>query len=75
MESTAAQDSNRQPYNDNQFVMSAPPFPEDENGDVLRRMYDGGDDLSQARIIDVCFIFPERNRTAAGPHSPLQPAA
>ncbi len=45
--------------------MSAPPFPDDENGDVLRRMYDGGDDLSRPRIIDFCFIFPERHRALA----------
>jgi len=35
-------------------------FPRDLNGDVLRRMYEGGDDLSQPRVIDFCFIFPDR---------------
>jgi hypothetical protein len=28
-------------------------------------MYDGGDDLSQPRIIDFCFIFPERHGALA----------
>jgi len=35
-------------------------FPDDENGDVLRRMQDAGDDLSKPRIIDFCFVFPDR---------------
>jgi hypothetical protein len=34
-------------------------FPKDENGDVLRRMYEGGDNLTQARVIDFCYIFHE----------------
>ena len=42
--------------------MSAPHFPDDENGDVLRRMFDGGDDLSRPRIVDFCFAFPERQQ-------------
>ena len=45
--------------------MSAPHFPDDENGDVLRRMFDGGDDMSQPRIIDFCFAFPERKQALA----------
>jgi hypothetical protein len=45
--------------------MSAPEFPDDENGDVLRRMYDDGDDLTQPRIIDFCFAFPERRQALA----------
>jgi len=40
-------------------------FPHDDNGDVLRRMSAGGDDLTQARMIDFCFIFPERRQALA----------
>jgi hypothetical protein len=32
-------------------------FPEDENGDVLRRMQANGDDLSKARDIDFSVVF------------------
>src|SRR6266516_4985330 len=42
-----------------------PQFPNDNNGDVLRRMYAAGDDLTQARMIDFCFIFPERQQALA----------
>jgi len=35
-------------------------FPADENGDVLRQMHDGGADLTQPRVVDFCFVFPER---------------
>lgn len=42
-----------------------PKFPDDENGEVLKRMYDDGDDLSQPRIIDFCFAFPERQQALA----------
>ncbi|SRR6266446_5283217 len=46
--------------------MNNPPqFPDDDNGDVLRRMYSAGDDLTQPRMIDFCFIFPERGRALA----------
>jgi hypothetical protein len=37
-------------------------FPNDDNGDVLRRLYAGGDELTHPRIIDFCFIFPDRKR-------------
>ena len=37
--------------------MSAPHFPDDENGDVLRRMHEHGDDLSQPRMMDFCFTL------------------
>jgi hypothetical protein len=46
--------------------MSAPlSFPNDENGDVLRRMQKSGDDLGQPRMIDFCFAFPERRQALA----------
>lgn len=45
--------------------MSASHFPDDENGGVLRRMFDGGDDLSHPRIVDFCFAFPERQQAVA----------
>ena len=46
--------------------MNTPPqFPNDDNGDVLRRMYAAGDDLTQARMIDFCFVFPERRQALA----------
>ena len=34
-------------------------FPDDENGDVLRRMQSSGDDLSRAREIDFTVVFPD----------------
>jgi len=37
-------------------------FPGDENGGVLRRMFDDGDDLSEPRMMDFCFAFPERKQ-------------
>ncbi len=36
-------------------------FPDDENGDVLRQMYERGDNLDQPRIVDFCFAFNERS--------------
>jgi hypothetical protein len=45
--------------------MGTPSFPNDENGDVLRRMFEGGDDMSQPRIIDFCFAFPKRKQALA----------
>ena len=33
-------------------------FPDDENGDVLRRMQENGDDLSKARDLDFTVVFP-----------------
>jgi hypothetical protein len=38
-------------------------FPDDENGDVLRRMQESGDDLSQARRIDFTIVFPSESAT------------
>jgi hypothetical protein len=40
-------------------------FPNDENGRVLRRMYDGGDDLTQSRMVEFCFVFPDRELALA----------
>ncbi len=37
-------------------------IPNDENGTVLRRMYESGDTLQRPRIIDYCFAFPERSQ-------------
>jgi hypothetical protein len=43
----------------------SPQFPNDENGTVLRRMLDAGDDLSEARRIDFSFVFLERRQALA----------
>ena len=34
-------------------------FPNDENGDVLRRMHQDGDDLTKARDIEFTVVFPD----------------
>lgn len=34
-------------------------FPDDENGDVLRRMMQGGDDFTKPRDIDFSVVFPD----------------
>jgi Regulator of ribonuclease activity B len=36
-------------------------FPDDENGDVLRRMAAGGDDLTQPRAVDFTVVFPSED--------------
>jgi len=36
-------------------------FPDDENGDVLRRMAANGDDLSLPRNIDFTVVFPNES--------------
>ena len=41
-------------------MIATPHFPNDANGQVLKRMYDGGDDLTEARVVDFCFVFPDR---------------
>jgi hypothetical protein len=46
-------------------MRTSPQFPDDENGDVLRRMYANGDDLLQPRVVDFCFAFPERRQAVA----------
>jgi hypothetical protein len=43
-------------------MRSPPDFPDDASGDALRRLCDSGDDLSQSRPIDFCFIFPHRRQ-------------
>jgi hypothetical protein len=45
--------------------MSAPHFPADDNGDILRHMYEDGDDLSQPRMMDFHLAFPERRQALA----------
>ncbi len=47
------------------LMNAIPQFPNDENGRVLRRMYDDGDDLSRSRIVDFCFVFPNREQALA----------
>jgi len=42
-----------------------PNFPNDENGAILRKMYERGDDLTRARTVDFCFAFPERKQALA----------
>jgi hypothetical protein len=37
-------------------------FPDDANGDVLRQMYEEGDDLLKPRRMDFCFVFPQRTQ-------------
>lgn len=37
-------------------------LPNDGNGEVLRRMRDGGDRLDRPRIIDFCFAFAQRDQ-------------
>jgi hypothetical protein len=39
--------------------------PDDDNGDVLRRMEADGDDLSRARNIDFTVVFPDENSAQA----------
>jgi hypothetical protein len=43
----------------------SPEIPNDENGDVLRRMLRDGDDLSQPPMMDFSYIFPERRQALA----------
>ena len=46
-------------------MSASPHFPDDENGDILRRMVNDGDDLSKPRMMDFCFIFKERQQALA----------
>ena len=36
------------------------PFPDDENGQVLRQMEESGDDLSKPRDIDFTVVLPDK---------------
>ena len=45
--------------------MSACEFPADENGAVLKRLQNAGDDLREPRMIDFYFAFPERRQALA----------
>lgn len=45
--------------------MDASQIPDDENGHVLRRMLNRGDTLSEPRMMDFCFAFPERRQALA----------
>lgn len=36
-----------------------PVFPNDKNGNVLRKMYEDGDDFSQSRDIDFTVVLPD----------------
>ena len=40
-------------------------IPDDENGDVLRRMIARGDDLSRPRIVDFTQVFPDEASASA----------
>jgi hypothetical protein len=40
-------------------------FRNDLNGEVLRKMYVGGDDLTQPRMVDFNFVFQERVQALA----------
>jgi hypothetical protein len=40
-------------------------FPDDENGDVLRRMQEHGDDFSKARDVDFTVVFPSEHAAKA----------
>ncbi len=42
-----------------------PQFPNDENGQLLQQMYNAGDDITQPRIVDFCFVFTDRERALA----------
>lgn len=46
-------------------MSDSPEIPDDDNGTVLRNMRNGGDSLTQPRIVDFCFIFPERRQAIA----------
>lgn len=39
-------------------------FPDDENGRVLKRMAESGDDLSKPRDVDFSFVFPDEEHAA-----------
>jgi Regulator of ribonuclease activity B len=41
-------------------MTDAPSFPDDENGDVLRRMAQNGDDLAQPRNVEFQHVFEQK---------------
>jgi hypothetical protein len=43
-------------------MAASPQFPDDENGHLLRRMHDEGDDLAQPRVVEFGFVFPQRSQ-------------
>ena len=45
--------------------MDASHIPDDENGRILRQMLNQGDILSEPRMMDFCFAFPERRQALA----------
>jgi hypothetical protein len=58
-------------------LTGAPALPDDANGDVLRRLIEGGDDLSSPRNIDFEHIFQSKDGAVAflaEVTSPLQSA-
>jgi regulator of ribonuclease activity B len=58
-------------------VTAAPTFPADENGDVLRMLVAGGDDLSSPRNIEFEHIFQSKEAAVAflaGVTTPAQSA-
>jgi hypothetical protein len=44
---------------------AAPEFPPGADGDAFRRLVAAGDDLTQTRVVDFCFVFPDRARALA----------
>jgi hypothetical protein len=45
---------------DRQVIECNMNFPNDENGNILRKMSQRGDDLSKSREINFCFAFPDQ---------------
>jgi hypothetical protein len=41
---------------------TAPQFPDDDNGCTLRRMHEEGDDLAEPRIVEFCYLVPQRSQ-------------
>jgi len=46
-------------------MSTSPRFPGDASGDAFRRLVAVGDDLTQPRMVDFCFAFPERRQALA----------
>jgi hypothetical protein len=43
-------------------------YPDDANGDALRRMEEGGDDLTRPRDIEFAVVFPDENTATQFAH-------